>query len=31
MGNAWGDQTSTLIGANLSEQVRSPNQESPRL
>lgn len=23
MGNAWGDQTSTLIGANLSEQVRS--------
>jgi putative transposase len=29
--NAWGDQTSTLIGANLSEQVRSQNQESPRL
>lgn len=29
--NAWGDQTSTLIGANLSEQVRSPNQESPCL
>lgn len=23
MGNAWGDQTSTLVGANLSEQVRS--------
>lgn len=29
--NTWGDQTSTLIGANLSEQVRSQNQESPRL
>jgi len=29
--NAWGDQTSTLAGANLSEQVRSPNQESPSL
>lgn len=26
--NAWGDQTSTLIGANRSEQVRSSNQES---
>jgi putative transposase len=26
--NAWGDQTSTLVGANLSEQVRSSNQES---
>jgi putative transposase len=23
MGNAWGDQTATLVGANLSEQVRS--------
>jgi putative transposase len=29
--NAWGDQTSTLIGANLSEQVGSRNQESPCL
>jgi putative transposase len=29
--NAWGDQTSTLIGASLSEQVRSLNQESPSL
>lgn len=29
--NAWGEDTSTLIGAILSEQVTSVNQESPRL
>jgi transposase len=29
--NTWGDQTSTLVGASLSEQVRSLNQESPSL
>jgi len=29
--NAWGDSASTLVGAILSEQVGSLNQESPRL
>jgi putative transposase len=29
--NAWGDETSTLVGANLLEQVMSMNQESSRL
>ncbi|MBW4447070.1 MAG: transposase [Spirirestis rafaelensis WJT71-NPBG6] len=29
--NAWGDETSTLVGANLLEQVMSRNQESLHL
>ena len=29
--NAWGDQTSILVGENLSRQVRSSNQESQSL